>query len=283
MARIRTIKPDYWKSEKMAARTPGPDGREARRMFVGLWNLAEDHGVLRGNPSYIRAELYPYDDDVATADVARWLGLLESGGFVVRFQRDESTYLWVRGFGDHQRINRPSPTSLPEPSDTERSEPATSPVTLIESSLSPHGALTVGKEGKGNRREGEAAAPVASPAVDALQLLWNTILPGFPEWAVSGKKRRAAALARLKERPEPEFWSSVLRHIQKTPFLRGENDRGWKANPDWLMKPDSATAVLEGKYDGKARIAHGRASEADKDWSGVPAGPDYDEPFEAAS
>lgn len=153
MARIRTIKPDYWKSEKLAARCPGQDGREARRMFVGLWNLAEDHGVCRGAPAYIRAELYPYDLDVTTEDVARWVALLIAGGFVTRFVRDGSTYLWIRGFADHQRINRPSKPSLPEPTDVEKQEVEPS----REGSVRTHGGLSEGSllEGKGSGREVE--------------------------------------------------------------------------------------------------------------------------------
>lgn len=282
MARIRSIKPDYWKSEKLASRLPGPEGRETRRMFIGLWNLAEDHGVLRGNPAYIRAELYPYDDDVTTEDVGRRLGMLERGGFIRRFGRDGSTYLWICGFEDHQRINRPSKPSLPEPSDEEMDA-------WREDSLSAHGVLTddsreINAGGGGEvevEKEGEPAN-AASTGVAALQALWNRLAEGLPGWSETGKKRKAAAKARLKERPGLDYWERVIARAARTPFLRGENDRGWKANPDWLLKPDSAVAVLEGKYDGTSRKTNGRAPEADKDWSGVPASQDSDQPFEAA-
>jgi hypothetical protein len=43
-----------------------------------------------------------------------------------------------------------------------------------------------------------------------------------------------------------------VKKAAQTPFLAGENDRGWKANFDWLISNDTNhVAILEGKYDGK--------------------------------
>jgi len=36
--------------------------------------------------------------------------------------------------------------------------------------------------------------------------------------------------------------------IPDSPFLLGENDRGWRADIDWFLRPDSVTRILEGKY-----------------------------------
>ena len=35
-------------------------------------------------------------------------------------------------------------------------------------------------------------------------------------------------------------------------FLTGGNERGWRANIDWLLRPDNFTRVLEGAYDDRA-------------------------------
>ena len=162
MARIRSIKPDYWKSERLATRLPGPDGREARRLFIALWNFAEDHGVCRGSPAYLRSEAYAYDEDVTTADVARWLEMLEVGGFIVRYQRDGSSYLWVRGFAEHQKIDRPSKTTLPEPSHEEREHCPSPRRALAEPSL----LEGKGREGTGKEEESASQAVAVAPPED---------------------------------------------------------------------------------------------------------------------
>jgi len=43
----------------------------------------------------------------------------------------------------------------------------------------------------------------------------------------------------------------VIKLIPQTPFLRGENKTGWRANIDWLLKPDSVIKALEGQYEGE--------------------------------
>ncbi len=100
-----------------------------------------------------------------------------------------------------------------------------------------------------SKEEEAPAAPAAPSEVEQLQGLWNeTAHPDLPRWRETPKKRREAAKARLRERPLPE-WRAVLERVSASPFLRGHNDRGWRADPDWLLKPDSSTRVLEGKYD----------------------------------
>lgn len=36
--------------------------------------------------------------------------------------------------------------------------------------------------------------------------------------------------------------------IPKSPFLMGKNDRQWKADFDWLLRPDACTKLIEGGY-----------------------------------
>jgi hypothetical protein len=45
---------------------------------------------------------------------------------------------------------------------------------------------------------------------------------------------------------------------QATPFLRGEGDRGWKADFDWFVANDqNVIRVLESRYDSGARAGPG--------------------------
>jgi hypothetical protein len=110
--RIRSIKPDFWKSEKVARLPMG-----ARLFFIGLWNLADDHGRFRAHPKILRGELFPFDED---ADVAGWLRALQAVGLVALYEVDGSTFGWVCGFDEHQKIDRRSASRLPAPPDTAR-------------------------------------------------------------------------------------------------------------------------------------------------------------------
>lgn len=55
--------------------------------------------------------------------------------------------------------------------------------------------------------------------------------------------------ARWAENPSEDFWKGVVVRVSQSAFCTGKNDRGWKADFDFLIKPDTAHKILEGKYD----------------------------------
>lgn len=89
--------------------------------------------------------------------------------------------------------------------------------------------------------------------------MWNTIcsskLPKLID--ITGTRRdklrlRLNELGGNKTREEQIEWLRVLfKKVVNVPFLRGENDTGWKASFDWLIANDyNWKKVMEGKYDG---------------------------------
>ena len=80
---------------------------------------------------------------------------------------------------------------------------------------------------------------------------WNKDIPqGLAPAQALTAKRTQHANARLKERPL-EQWGQVIAQIRASDFCCGKNDTGWSASFDWLLQPDVAVKVLEGKYDNK--------------------------------
>jgi hypothetical protein len=93
--------------------------------------------------------------------------------------------------------------------------------------------------------------------------LWNEIahadLPRV-SGIRKGSSRDRATGERWDERPDLEHWRVVITRLNQSSFLTGRTEGArWKADFDWIMKPDSATKVLEGKYDdAKGGPARGR-------------------------
>ena len=54
-------------------------------------------------------------------------------------------------------------------------------------------------------------------------------------------------------------WTAVIQRIQASDFCSGAGNTGWVATFDWLLKPDTATKVLEGKYDNRAGAKRGQS------------------------
>lgn len=111
MARIRTIKPEFWADEDI-----GELSTNARLLFISTWNLADDEGLLKWSASYLKAQVFAYDD-ITTSDVESMMDELTSGCFVHPYKGPKNkVYGWIVNFRKHQKIDRPQAPKHPLPS-----------------------------------------------------------------------------------------------------------------------------------------------------------------------
>ncbi len=108
MARIRTIKPEFWGSPKTAKVS-----RDARLLFLGLLNESDDEGRQLGSARRIAGQVFPNDTDISTDLVDKWLEELEGAEFIRRYVVENVPYVLVIGFTEHQKVSHPSPSRLP--------------------------------------------------------------------------------------------------------------------------------------------------------------------------
>ena len=121
--RIRSIKPEFWRSEDIAKL----DWHD-RLLFIGLWSYVDDNGVGRDNAAIITAELFALDGEFSedslnphdilsesSVRVHEGLKALCSGGQIVRYQVAGKPYLHVVQWSKHQKINRASEGRYPLP------------------------------------------------------------------------------------------------------------------------------------------------------------------------
>ena len=138
MARIRTIKPEFWTSEQIMECSA-----MARLLFIGIWNFCDDAGNHPMSPKTIKALVFPGDDITALA-VEGLLAELVSNRLITIYEAASKQYLHVNGW-HHQKIDRPTVKhpEFVEPSPSVRRE-------VGEGSSSGDRVLTPGREGKGS-------------------------------------------------------------------------------------------------------------------------------------
>lgn len=282
MSRIRSIKPEFFMDEEMSEQHP-----DAQLLFIGLWTLADRDGRLEDRPKRIKASVFPY----RAVDVEKRLAELAAAGFIVRYEGAGKRLLAIRTFAEHQRPH-PKETSFgfPPPPDGPAA-PGPAPTSPGPTPVEP-GSFTASREetrpgvdasrrvpplvvvgdgggsGDGDGLPspaapggGEAPAPSTlfpEPTPRDVLALWNEAAhPDLPRCRELTPDREKAARARLKERglDGPEGLRAVLERIGRSGFCRGRNDKGWRADVDWLLKPGTAARVLEGKYDDRAGLA----------------------------
>jgi uncharacterized protein YdaU (DUF1376 family) len=71
---------------------------------------------------------------------------------------------------------------------------------------------------------------------------------GFPPIRKMTAQRDRQLRARLRD-STLEDWQRAMSALERSAFCRGENDRGWRADFDFLLQPKSFTKLLEGAYD----------------------------------
>ena len=78
--------------------------------------------------------------------------------------------------------------------------------------------------------------------------IYNFNCPNLPQVKKLTEKRKKTIKGFLKEFTQEQF-EEICKIANSNSFLKGNNDRGWKADFDFLMRVDKATSILEGKYE----------------------------------
>ena len=102
MARIRSVKPEFWTSEQTMSMS-----RDARLLFVGMWTFCDDNGIHPASALSLKAEVLP--GDVLTADeVMTFVDEMIEQGLVEEYEVDGRLFWRVTGWHRHQRIDQPT-------------------------------------------------------------------------------------------------------------------------------------------------------------------------------
>lgn len=244
MARIRTIKPEFWTSEQVADCSP-----TARLLFIGMWNFCDDGGVHPASYKRIKMEVFP-GDNLTDAQVKKYIDELINAGLIMEYSSQGQSYWYVTGWS-HQKIDKPI-SRHPLPSLADRS--TNSRIAVGEESTTAHPRN--GMESNGMESNGEEIHSCRSEPDDSGKEIviasiekeffehWNEHVE-FSQIREMNRSRRSALKSRLKEKFFSDNWREAITRIRGSPFLRGENQSGWKATVDWFLKPTSCLKVIE--------------------------------------
>ena len=99
---------------------------------------------------------------------------------------------------------------------------------------------------------------------------WNAMAKraSLPLVKALTKSRRAAFRQRLAEHG-PEPFSTVLQAVEQSDFHRGKNDRNWKADFDFVLKPDKFVRLLESEPEAKKAIGPTLPPDLETRWLGL--------------
>lgn len=179
MARIRTIKPEFWTDEKVVELS-----FEARLFFVGSWNFADDSGNLQRSAKKLKMQVFPAD----VIDCEPLIQSLIDHGLFIEYSVNGEEYLHIKGFKDHQVVNRPSKSTIPPPQE----------IDLLSGLTEPSLTEGKGKEGKGRDMSGKPDS--VSEVLDHLNSKANRNYQAVPANTklIAARMREGATVEQLK-------------------------------------------------------------------------------------
>ena len=81
---------------------------------------------------------------------------------------------------------------------------------------------------------------------------YNSICKSLPKCTRITVKRSKGIVSILKKFSEEEILE-VFNKLEASDFCKGNNDNGWRASLDFILREDKFVNVLEGKYDNKGK------------------------------
>lgn len=248
--RSRNLKPEFFTNEHLLQCEP-----LARILFEGLWCMADRNGYLEDRPYKIKIKILPADN----CDINSLLDQLNKHKLIIRYSVSGQNYIFIPKFSKHQHphlnekksdipcYNEPAPDS--SGASTIAIRPLNESLLLNTSSY----------------EEGSAHARDTAFRVDfqKLILIWNETLGELcPKIQRLTEQRKRLLANRLRDSfgGDDEQWRSYCLAIRGSPFCTGQNDRGWRANIDWALRPQAVAKVLEGFYAANETSTQNRQS-----------------------
>lgn len=256
MARIRTIKPDFFTSEDIVGLSP-----LARLLYIATWIEADRAGRFVWRPKTLKLRYLPGDE----CDIEAIALELVTAGLVVPYQIAGQEFAEIPAFTKHQVINnRETDSSIP---------PRVSDATGTRASRVSDATVTplMGREGKGKEGkeigEDAHASPVAGDAADhcphqEIIDLYHSILPMCRRVRIWTPARKAKLRQRWNENPKRQsidWWDGLFRYIAESDFLTGKTHNPGRPPFDldleWVITPANLVNIIEGKYHPKVAAA----------------------------
>lgn len=217
MARIRTLKPEYFRSRSLARCT-----RDARLTFAGLWCEADSAGRGVAEPRILKGAIWPLDDDITPDVIAQHLEELARDHLDV-YEVDGETFFAIRNWEKHQAASYRQ---------GEPKHPAPPQHALGTSSHADCTTPSAGREGKGRERAAHdntsSGAPPTRPgdgfddwwdryprkvAKKAARKAWTRLKPADRQAARTALDAHCAIWARGDPKfiPHPASWLNAAR------------------------------------------------------------------------
>ena len=280
MARIRSLKPEFFSSPSMAK-----VDIVTRYFFEGLWMVADDYGRGIANAKTLNGDIFP-SDDWPNSQIEDMLHTLasEAVGCLLLYVVGEQGYFQVINWEKHQKIDHPSLSRVPSPSnvaavealptgsrqaretfatDSRQDKDKGLGLGIIDSPLPPSAPAGFGADAPGECGSGDADPPVRKKRADpdaegkALLAAYRSVRhPGLPAFCASEwQSYRSALRALVADGRKPEHvikaTCAAMRRFTNSDMV---NPNSVAKHIERLLEPDKPAGSANGTRAAPAEV-----------------------------
>lgn len=202
MARIRSIKPDFFRNEELQDLEASNPGEKVMLVFAGLWGHCDNQGRFEWKPRTLKLDILPFLD----FDLSKTLELLSSAGLIRKYTVGGKVYGFIHTFTKHQRITGKEAhdgSKFPDPPKENKPE-NNGETTGKQSGNTWDTPSCPGREGKGIGREEEGREMFPGETVSALSLSTHGKSEDFKVAWERWKKKQQAKTGRPMDQATEE-------------------------------------------------------------------------------
>ncbi len=130
--------------------------------------------------------------------------------------------------------------------------------TVLQGGKANHQPSTINHQLESSPNGDSPVSPERRNADLALEMtkIWNEECGLIRHANKPNANRVAKCAARWRDSFESnaDCWRTYCKRIADCPLLRGENERGWKADLDWVLEPSHYSHISEGRYDRRGEV-----------------------------
>ena len=262
----------------------------SQNLYFHLCMRADDDGFIK-NPRRIQRMIGAADDDLRLLIAKQFIIPFDSGIVVIKHWRihnyiqkdryhgtmclDEKSQISVGKDGSYELLpDNAEPLKIQDSltKDTDCAQDVSNMDTECvqdASNMDTEVRLELGKDRLelNNTDSKESVSPNPAGSYTEIQHLYNEICKSFPKCVKLSERRRRAIGARMRAGYTLEDFERLFKKAEQSEFLKGGNDRDWRADFDWMLKDSNIVKVLEGKYDDRNR-SNGRPENMSKQADG---------------
>lgn len=156
MARIRTIKPEFFRHEELQELEIEIPGQYPMMVFAALWGHCDKNGIFEWKMRQLQLDILPFIWEATGKQLGSTCEALVKHQFIKKYSFSGKIYGFIPTFKDHQRINgRESQTPSTFPNIEQMQELEIEEATGKQQGSNREASGTTGREGKGREEEGK--------------------------------------------------------------------------------------------------------------------------------